>query len=154
MPLEPSSSQKPLQRVPHGHSCRLGIRVGQLTDGPGGLALSQRRQHSLRYAVGALVRSSSTIPVLVTTTWGHLKVCALNNANSDKCRTRVSNGLVAARCGPLPEVEETFVWALIERPVWSLDDPEQTLRRCSCCTALGSAIRFRVLFDGWPQSAR
>jgi hypothetical protein len=26
---------------------------------------------------------------------GHLKVCALNNANSDKDRTRVSNGLVA-----------------------------------------------------------
>jgi hypothetical protein len=27
--------------------------------------------------------------------WGHLKVCALNNANSEKRRTRVSNGLVA-----------------------------------------------------------
>jgi hypothetical protein len=28
-------------------------------------------------------------------TRGHLKVCALNNANSDKCGTRVSNGPVA-----------------------------------------------------------
>jgi hypothetical protein len=28
-------------------------------------------------------------------TRGHLKVCALNNGNSDKCGTRVSNGPVA-----------------------------------------------------------